>query len=89
MGGVQYDLLSGVGPASFLVYGTMTAHAWVEPDETGETAIKQFVSFGWRWTLTDLDGNPLGKSNGRIVDFGVDEGAPRLVHNWQGVCIEP
>jgi hypothetical protein len=80
MDGVQYDLLSGDGPDSFLVYGTMTGHGWYDENEA-------FVSFGWQWTLTDLDGNSLGTNRGRIVDFNVAR--PRLVHNWQGPCIEP
>jgi hypothetical protein len=83
MDGVQYDLLSGEGPgppASFLVYGTITGHGWYDENEA-------FMSFGWRWTLTDLDGNSLGTNTGRIVDFAV--AGPRLVHNWQGPCFEP
>lgn len=86
---VRYDLLDDVdGPLSFLASGTMSAHAWGELDENDEL-VRAFVSFQWRWTLTDLDGNSLGTSRGTIVDFGIAEGEARLVHSWQGVCIEP
>lgn len=88
MDGVRYDLLDGDGPTSFLAYGTITGHGWYELDETGEI-VAAFGSGVWRWTVTDLDGTFLGKSSGNIVDFGVDEGEPRLVHNWRGVCSEP
>jgi hypothetical protein len=84
--GVRYDLIDGDGPPSFLAYGTMTGHGWYELDEN-EEVVEAFISFGWRWTLTDLAGNSLGTSSGRIVDFAV--AAPRLVHNWHGPCIEP
>ena len=78
--GVRYDLLEGEGPSSFLVSGTFTAGGWFG-DET------QFSHFVWRWDLTDLDGNPLGKNGGTVIDF--EDDGPRLVHNWHGPCSEP
>ncbi len=86
--GVRYDLIDGDGPPSFLVYGTYTARGWYELDEN-EEVVEAFGSGVWQWTLTDLDGISLGTSKGTIVDFGVAEGEPRLVHNWHGVCSEP
>ncbi len=74
--GVQYDLLDGEGdgdgPASFLVYGTIT----------GTSAGLGVIV--WQWTLTDLDGNPLGKTGGTIVGSW-----PWMVHNWHGPCSQP
>jgi len=79
--GVQYDLREGDGPESFLVYGTFTGVGWGDEDEALGVLI-------WKWTLTDLDGNPLGKTGGTIVDFDPPTDG-RLVQNWRGPCIEP
>lgn len=78
--GVRYDLYEGDGPSSFLVYGTFTSGGW-SGDET------QLSHLVWSWSLTDLDGNPLGKTGGTIVDRE-DDGS-RLVQTWRGPCIEP
>ena len=80
--GVRYDLLEGDGPTSFLAYGTFNFGGWSGDD-------RGFGRLVWSWTLTDLDGNPLGKTGGTIIDFGTGPDDPRLVQNWRGPCIEP
>ena len=80
--GVRYDLISGDGPASFLAYGTLKFRGWAAGDEG-------FGMVVWHWTLTDLDGNSLGRTGGTIVDFGTGPDEPRLVSNSHGPCTEP
>ncbi len=87
--GVQYDYRNGdaAGPDTFLASGTLKGHGWYL-EEDGEI-VAAFGSIVWSWTLTDSDGESIGTSHGNIVDFGFEEGDPRLIDNSHGVCLEP